>query len=172
MCDFGIAGAIIAGITAATTVTSTALGVVGAVSQANNAGAQYEYQEAVNRQNAKIASDNAAMERQKGLEDARWQRIKTMQAVGENKTSIASSGLDVNFGSNLDLIEDTSMMGELDALMIEANSERKAKSYDISANNYLNNANANSLSAFNANNRASMNLLNTGLGTVSKLVKF
>ena len=61
MCDFGIAEAIIAGVAVATSVTGTALGVVGAVNQANNASAQYEYQEAVNRQNAKIASDNAAM---------------------------------------------------------------------------------------------------------------
>ncbi len=146
MCDLGITG-IMAGIAIASSLTSTALGVVGSAVQGSNEAAQQKYQEAVNRDNARIASEKAAQERQKGLEDARWQRIKNLQTIGDKKVALASSGSNIGYGSNLDIIEDTAMMGELDALMIENNSEQRAQSYEISANSYLSGANMNSFKA-------------------------
>jgi len=118
--------------------------------------AALEYKAKVAKENAKIAQENAAQERQSGLEEARLQRLKTIQTIGAQQTAIAANGLDVTNGTALDIIEDSAQMGELDALMTQYNSERAAYNYEVDANNYLNQANLNLLEAKNA--RTSGNL--------------
>lgn len=175
MCDFGISESALAATFVATAVVSaisTALGTTFSVIAANNQAAaqeaQYNYQAQVQQQNVKIANENAAMERQTGLEEARRQRIKTLQAIGEQTTSLAANGLDVGFGTSLDIIEDTAMMGELDALMIETQAERTARNYEIQANNFANEANLSSYAARNARSAGTTNAIATGLGGLGK----
>ena len=91
------------------------------------------------------------------------------EAIGDQKVALAANGVDVGYGTSLDLIEDTSMLGELDALTIEYNAEKAARNYEIEANNYTNEANLALYSARTANSAATMNLISGGLKTVGQI---
>ena len=82
-----LAANIIAGTAAAVTVASAALGAVSSYSQGKSQQAMYNYQAQVAQQNAKIANNNAAMERQTGIEEARMQRIKSFATPPESSQS-------------------------------------------------------------------------------------
>lgn len=155
------------------TAASTALGVTSSVQSAKAQKAQYEYQAAVDRKNAEIAQANADMKRQEGIEEARTQRIKTLQAVGSQQAAMAANGFDATSGTNLDIIEDTSAQGELDALTKQYNKETEALSYETSANNYSNQANLDSMAGQNAYKSGMLNAVGTGfkgLGQITSSV--
>lgn len=154
---------------AVATIASTALGTVSSVQQGKQQQAMYNYQAKVAEENAKIAQKNAATERQTGIEEARLQRIKTLQAVGSQQAAMAANGMDVTQGTSLDIIEDTAAMGELDALQIQTNYERKALSYEQQALNFENEANMDVISGKNAYSAGKINAVNTGLNGVSEL---
>lgn len=151
-------------------VTSTVLGTVSSVQQGKQQQAMYNYQAKVAEENAKIANKNAATERQTGIEEARLQRMKTLQAVGSQQTAMAANGMDVTQGTSLDIIEDTAAMGELDALQIQTNYERKAQSYEAQANNFNNQASMDVIAGKNAYTAGQIKAVQTGLNGVSKTV--
>ena len=165
-----LAANIIAGTAAAVTIASAALGAVSSYSQGKSQQAMYNYQAQVAEQNKKIANQNAAQERQTGIEEARLQRMKTLQAVGSQQAAMAANGMDVTQGTSLDIIEDTSAMGELDALQIQTNYERKALAYEQQANNFQNEANMDRIAGQNAYKSGVMNAAATGLNGISKTV--
>lgn len=165
MCDFGITAAVVSIVTA---IASTAISVTSSVQQANAQQAQAEYEAQVNMQNAKIAQENAAQERQTGIEEARLQRMKTLQAVGSQQAAMAANGVDISQGTSLDIVEDTAAMGELDALQLQYNYEKKALAYEQQANNFTNQANLDYISGQNAYKSGMMNAAATGLAGASK----
>lgn len=174
MCDFGLTAAIISGVTA---LASAAISIPTSIQQGRNAQAMYNYQAKVAKKNADIAQQNADQERQAGLEDARWQRIKTLQTIGAQQVAMAGNGIDITSGTALDTIEDTAQMGELDALMIQYNSERAAQNYEQQANNFNNQANLDVIAGKNAATAGlingvayGLNGLSQGLGGLSSLV--
>lgn len=156
---------------AATAVAGIAGGVVGGVSsyqQGKQQQAYYNYQAKVQEENAKIAQNNAALERQQGIEEARLQRIKTAQAIGSQTTAMAANGVDVTKGTAVDVLEDTAAMGELDALQTRYNYERKALSYEAQSNNFSNQSNLDVIAGQNAYSAGKINALASGLDGVSK----
>ena len=150
-------------------VAGSAIGAVSSYSQGKQQQAMYNYQAQIAEENAKIAQKNAATERQTGIEEARLQRIKTLQAIGSQKTAMAANNMDVTQGTSLDIIQDTAAMGELDALQIETNYERKALAYEQQANNFSNQANLDVISGRNAYKSGKINAVTEGLNGVSKL---
>lgn len=163
-----VANAMLA-VGAVATIASTVLGTVSSVQQGKSQQAMYNYQAQVANENAKIANKNAATERQTGIEEARLQRIKTMQTIGSQQTAMAANGMDITSGTSLDIIEDTAAMGELDALQIQTNYERKAQAYEQQANNFSNEANMDVIAGKNAYRTGITNAAQTGLNGVSKL---
>ncbi len=147
MCDFGVT-AIVTSIVGA--IVSTTMGVVSSVQSANATQAQMNYQADVNKKNAKIAQSNADQKRQEGIEESRLQRIRTLQKIGSQQTAMAANGIDVSTGTALDVIEDTSAMGELDALTTRYNAETQAQAYERQANNFNNQANLDIIAGQNA----------------------
>ena len=117
-----------------------------------------------------IANKNAATERQTGIEEARLQRMQTLQAVGSQQAAMAANGMDITQGTSLDIIEDTAAMGELDALQIQTNYERKAQSYEAQANNFNNQASMDVIAGKNAYTAGQIKAVQTGLNGVSKTV--
>lgn len=150
-------------------MAGSAIGAVSSYTQGKQQQAMYNYQAQVDRQNAKIANENAAQERQQGLEEARLQRMKTLQVVGSQQAAMAANGMDITQGTSLDIIEDTAAMGELDALQIEHNYERKALAYEQQANNFINQSNMDVISGKNAYSAGKMNAAAAGLNGLSKL---
>lgn len=151
-------------------IVGTALGVVGSVQQGNAAAAAYEYQAQVAQQNSRIAQNNAAMERQAGLEEARRQRIKTILAIGQQKVGMAAGGVDIATGTPLDALEDTATMGELDALMLQHDAEKRAVNYEIDAANFSNQSNLDMFSSSNSRKSGYMNAAASGLKGVSSTI--
>ena len=162
-----VANAMLA-VGAAAAIASTALGTVSSIQQGKQQQAMYNYQAKVAQENAEIAKKNADTERQTGIEEARLQRMKTLQAVGAQQTAMAANGMDVTQGTSLDIIEDTAAMGELDALQIQTNYERKALAYEQQAGNYTNQANMDAISGRNAYTAGKINAVATGLNGISK----
>lgn len=161
-------------IGAVAAVAGVASGIVGGISsyqQGKAQQAQAEYQAKVAEDNARIAQQNASNVRQEGIEESRMQRMKTLQTVSSQQTSMAANGLDISQGTPLDLIEDTATMGELDALTTQYNSETKAQAYEQQANNFNNQANLDRIAGRNAMQAGKMNALSSGLNTVSSLGK-
>ncbi len=154
---------------AVATVASTVLGTVSSYQQGKQQQAMYNYQAKVAQENEKIANQNAAQERQTGIEEARLQRMKTLQAVGSQQAAMAANGMDVTQGTSLDIIEDTAAMGELDALQIETNYEKKALAYEQQANNFSNQANLDYIAGKNAYTSGKIGAVSSGLNGLSKL---
>lgn len=150
-------------------IAGGAIGAVSNYTQGKQQQAYYNYQAQVAQENAKIAEQNAAQERQSGIEEARMQRIKTLQAIGSQQTAMAANGMDVTSGTSLDIIEDTSAMGELDALSIQYNAEKKALAYEQQANNFQNQSNLDVISGKNAYSAGVMNAASSGLNGLGKL---
>lgn len=171
-----ISGMTVAGVmtaikvaSAVATVASGVVGGISAVQSGNAKAAQYEYQAKVAQNNAKIAETNAAQERQSGLEEARLQRIKTLQTIGSQQAGLAAGNVDITSGTALDTIEDTATMGELDALMIEYNAERQAQNYEQTAANYRNQANLDYMASRNASKEGKYNAWSTALSSAGNL---
>ena len=169
MCDFGISAMIGMGVALVAAAVSTTLGVVSSVQQSKAQQAQYEYQAKVQERNEKIARNNAAMERQTGIEEAREQRMKTLQAISAQETALAANGVDVSYGNSLDIIEDTAMLGELDALRIQYNSERTARNYKTQAQNFKSDAVLSRYAQANAKTAGNMNALSAGISGIGKM---
>lgn len=153
------------------TVASITGGVVGGVSsyqQGKATQAQYNYQAQIDKENAKIAEENAARTRQQGIEESRFQRMKTAQKVASQSVAMAANGVDVTQGTAVDVIGDTSAMGELDALQTRYNYETKAMQYDQQANNFLNQSSLDIISGQNAYRAGITNGLASGLDGISK----
>lgn len=102
--------------------------------QAANAQAKYE---------GKIADRNAQYERE-NIKDAQgrrnveqmrhWRRVS--QLMGQQTAEQAGAGLDVNFGTPAEILEDTAMIGAQDSQTINENFAKEVKGYDINAANY------------------------------------
>lgn len=149
-------------------IISAAISIPTSIQQGKNAQAMYNYQAKVAKKNADIAQQNADQERQAGIEEARWQRIKTLQSIGSQQVAMAGNGIDITSGTALDTIEDTAQLGELDALMIQYNSERAAQNYEQQANNFNNQANLDVIAGKNAATAGTINGVAYGLNGLSQ----
>lgn len=83
------------------------------------------------RENAYFAGQAAVDALDRGAKDADKQRVRTGLAVGTQRTAQAANGGVVDVGSNADLVADTEMIGELDALTISNNAAREAYGYQV-----------------------------------------
>lgn len=164
-----IAANVALGVGAVAGIAGSALGAVSSYQQGKAQAAAANYKAQVERQNQRIALENAAMERQEGLEEARRQRMATLQEIGKQQVGLAANGVDVGYGTSLDIIEDTAMLGELDALTIEYNSEKRARNYDMQAYNFANEANLATYEARNARTAGNMGAIAGGLKTVGQI---
>jgi hypothetical protein len=113
----------------------TGVGAVGALQQGQAQAAAARYQAAVAGNAQKVAQWQAkdAIDRGKVAEQQR--RTKTALQIGSQRAALASSGTDVNSGSNLDIIGDTAATGEFDALTIRSNAEREAWDKKVQGSN-------------------------------------
>lgn len=166
MCDFGVS-ALVTSIVA--TVVSTTMGVVSSVQQGKATQAQMNYQAEVNKRNAEKAQANADDKRQEGVEEARMSRLKTLQKVGLQQAALAANGVDTSEGTALDMIEDTSAMGELDALTTRYNYEKQAVAFEEQANNFKNQANLDVFAGQNAYKSGITNAIGTGANGLGQI---
>lgn len=163
-----IAGNVAMGLSIASGLAGGTVGTVSSIQQGKATQAQYDYQAKVAQNNAKIAEENARRTRQQGIEEERLQRIKTQRNVASQMSSMASNGIDVTQGTAVDVLADTSAMGELDALQTRYNYEAKAQGYDVEAGNFKNQSNLDMLAGRNAYSAGIMGGISEGLAGIGK----
>ena len=117
---------------------STALMIGGALvsgaGQIASADAQSKaakYNAEVQRQNAQLADRQARNILDAGTREEQKQKAMTSQLMAKQQAAQAANGVDVSFGTPLDLMVDTAKQGAIDALTIRTNAYRN---YDDTRN--------------------------------------
>lgn len=146
----------------ALTVGSTLMGAAGQIQQGQATAAAQRYNAQVQEMNATLADRRAkdALERGKVEEQRKRQQVAGL--LGQQKAAMAANGVDLSFGSPLDTIKDSAIMGEMDALTIRTNFAREAYDYRVDAVNKRAGA---SMSRAAADNAITGSYLNAG-GTI------
>jgi hypothetical protein len=92
-----------------------------------------EYANAIGEINADIANTNAQDAEMRGEKEANAYRAAVKKIVGKQRARLAAQGLDTTSGSAGDLVGETGLMGELDALTIRNNARREAYGFRVQA---------------------------------------
>lgn len=118
------------------TLGSTLLGGVGAIQQGQAANASAKYNAQVADMNAQMADRAAKDALERGQLEEQKQRQRTAQLMGQQTAAMAANGVDLSFGSPLDTLVDTAMLGEMDALTIRTNTYREERDIRQQGANY------------------------------------
>lgn len=118
-----------------TALAASAMGAAGAVYQGDAVANGANHSAKVQEINARTQEAAAADAIRRGGDEERKHRQQLGQLKGRQRAAQAASGIDVTFGSALDLAEDTALMGELDALTIRSNAYNEAFDLKTGASN-------------------------------------
>lgn len=116
-------------------VASTLMGAAGQIQQGNAAAAAGRYNQQVAEMNAKIADNQARDALERGKIEEQKKRREVAQISGRQQAAMAANGVDISFGSPLDVLADTAIQGELDALTIRSNTYREEYDYRVKGAN-------------------------------------
>lgn len=116
-------------------VASTLLSAAGAVQQGNAAAAAGKYNNQIAQMNAQISEKRAKDALERGRIEEQKKRAEVAKVAGAQQAAMAANGVDLTFGSPLDTIVDTAVLGELDALTIRSNAYREEYDYKVQAMN-------------------------------------
>ncbi|HEY7824469.1 MAG TPA: hypothetical protein VIG24_16630 [Acidimicrobiia bacterium] len=140
-------------------IASTVVSAGAAVQQGNAAAASGRYNAQVAEMNATLADRRAKDAIERGAVEEQQKRAEVAQLQGRQKAAMAANGVDLTFGSPLDTLVDTAVLGDLDALTIRQNSAREA--YDFNVQGMNSRADA-TLSRANARSAKTGGYLNAG----------
>ncbi|CAB4122032.1 hypothetical protein UFOVP16_43 [uncultured Caudovirales phage] len=117
------------GATTAILIASTAVSAVGAIAAGNAQAASAKSAANAAQYNATIAEQNAqtALQASSANEDA--QRRKSAVEMGRLRASLAENGVGFDSGSGMDLVTQSDMNAELDALNIRYGGQQQARAY-------------------------------------------
>lgn len=129
-------------ITVALTVASTAIGAYGQIQQGQAINAQMKYEAKVGERNAKLSEASREDARKRGEREQlnHWRRVSQM--MGEQRAQFAAGGLDVNFGTPGEVVEDTALIGGEDSQILAENTKKEMEGFDIEAANFRDSAKA------------------------------
>ena len=99
------------------------------------------------RKQAKNAEDKASYVRQKGIEDARDKKLKSILEMGDTSTNIAAGNIALTSGTAINVLDSQKMNGEIEASSVLESANRRADDYMFQAQDYYNNAQLTSMSA-------------------------
>lgn len=101
---------------------------------------QADYQAAVSRNNAMVSAAQARDAQERGdIEQAQYAR-QLEQYKGQQRVALASNGIMGGSGSALRVVEDTAMLGHLDAETLRRNTERDRLGFVNQRNQFLHDA--------------------------------
>lgn len=119
----------------ALTIGSTLMGAAGQIQQGQAANASAKYNAQVSEMNATLSERRAKDAIERGAVEEQRKRSEVARIKGQQQAAMAANGVDLTFGSPLDTIVDTAVLGELDALTIRTNTHREAYDYRVDAVN-------------------------------------
>src|SRR5690349_20715263 len=109
------------------------LGAFGASKKADAEAAAARYKAGVARNNAIIAERNAASAREAGGIAGQRNDLKTKNLIATQLVTQAGSGLDVNYGSAVDVRQSAADLGRLDTLTIINNAMKQSAGFEAQA---------------------------------------
>lgn len=110
-----------------------ALTAVAGLASAYQQRQQGKYQKGVADYNARVAENEAIETRNAGVERENIHRRKVAELMSKQRAQAGASGIDINTGSPLQLQQDTELLGEVDALRIRSNFDRRGNALDTQA---------------------------------------
>lgn len=133
------------------TVAGGVMQAYSAYSASQASKAAYNYQAAVDRNNAMIANWNAQDIARRGEQDLIDQRRRTAALMGTQRATLAGRGIDLSEGSALNILSDTAYLGEQDVLTTKDNTAKNVWGAKVQANNETANAGLLQMRADNEN---------------------
>lgn len=119
----------------ALTIGSTLLGAAGAVTAGQAAGSAGKYNQQIAEMNATMSERRAKDAQERGAIAEQRKRQDVAKMTGAQTAAMAANGVDLTFGSPLDTLVDSAVLGELDALTIRTNTAREAYDFRVGAVN-------------------------------------
>lgn len=152
---------------------STALGGIFSAFGAGESGAaqkgMYDYQASVAEINSQIALQNADYARQQGEGQAQAFGISAAQRAGQIKVAQASSGLDINSGSAVQVRQSQKLVTDMDLNQIRSNAAKTAYDYDVQSVNFTNQAQIDTFSGQQAELAGDINIGSSIIGTAGSV---
>ena len=140
------------------------MGAIGQSQQASYAAQVAENNRRTTEQQANETANNTALEAQR-----RYRALA--QTKGQQQAAMAANGVDINFGTAVDLSRDTAMIGAEDVGQIYRAGNEKLKGFDVQAQNYAAEAAAGRAKASGALVTGFLGAAGTALGGASQVAK-
>lgn len=106
---------------------------VSQVAQGYQAKQQGDFAEEVSDFNARQQENEATRTRNLGVEEENKQRRATAELLSRQRAQLGAAGVELGTGSAFLLQEDTTTLGEVDALRIRSNFEQRAEGLELGA---------------------------------------
>lgn len=151
----------------AATVGSGIMGTVGALQQGHAAQQAANYNASVQMQNAEQARRNAEIASQSGMANQNIQQLKTRAQMGSIKANQGASGVSMNSGSSVDVLQSAAVIGEMDSLSVRSRATREAYGYEVQGINAENQATLDKEEGKAAKTASYFNAASTLLGSAS-----
>jgi hypothetical protein len=155
--------------TTALLIASTAISSISAVTAGIGQSQQYRYQAQIADQNARLANDQARDSIDNTNLEAQRRYRALAQTKGAQTAAMAANGVDLNFGSAVDVQKDTAMIGAEDIAQIYKGGNERTRGFDINAFNYKSQAAANRAQASGALMKGIFDGVSTALGGASQV---
>lgn len=117
------------------TIGAAITGGIGQIQAANADAEARRYNAKVSEMNAELSRRRAKDAAERGARDEQRKRQEIAAIKGKQQAALAANGVDLSFGSPLDMIVDTAMLGELDALTVRRNAANESYDYLVQAEN-------------------------------------
>lgn len=151
------------------TIAAAAVAAGGQVMSGIGTAQQYRYQASVDKQNAAIAQGQAQDSIANTNLEAQRRYREVSQMKGAQQAAQAANGVDINFGSAVDVQRDTAMIGAEDVAQIYKGGNERTKGFEINAFNYKSSAAANKAKAKGAMIKMAFDVAGTALGAASQV---
>lgn len=117
-------------------MASAAVGAYGQIQSADAAAQAANMSAQINQRNAEFADRRARDALLRGQEEEQRVRQEGHQLKGRQTVGMAAAGLDLSFGSPLDVLVDTQIGMELDSMRARRNAALEAEDFDRQAWSY------------------------------------
>lgn len=148
---------------------STMLGAMGQMQQAEAAASAANYNAQIGDMNAAIAERRSVDAIERGKTEEQRKRQEVARIKGQQTVAMAANGVDLAYGSPLDTLVDTAVLGELDALTIRTNTYRESYDYKVDAANKRAGANLDRMKASSASQGGYLSAMGTILTGAGKM---
>lgn len=162
MCD------LVSGLMAASSLVSG----IGQMQQANAQAQAAQMSAQINQRNAEFADRRALDALMRGQEEEQRVRQDAHQLKGKQTVGFAAAGLDLSFGSPLDVLVDTQIGMELDSMRARRNAALEAEDFDRQAWSYRAQAGLDRAEASSARTGGMIGAVGTVLGGGARIGQY